>query len=247
MNTREKLLAFAAWFLCMHWFLSSCPECKKETYKPVTGFKIMSLPDFDTSSKPLIIGAGRGSTGTKFIAKTVSEITGKCVTHWTSSHKCSQEQKSKWHTLFHKMNHLPRYGFNVFDFKSLEEFDAVFDVPIPNLFPYIFRTFPNAKVILTVRDANEWVAKRGRRWAFWRVPPPFLLENNRESIQHFLDHKQDNSMFNLSHSSWVSAEVLFAAYNGMVRSMVPSNQLLVLNVFEETDEDIKKKITDFLI
>ena len=48
-----------------------------------------------------------------------------------------------------------------FDFCRFAHVDAIADVPIPQLFPLIYGAYgPGTKVILTMRNASEWVQRR---------------------------------------------------------------------------------------
>ena len=47
-----------------------------------------------------------------------------------------------------------------FDFRLYDGVGGVADTPIPQYFPYIYRQYPRAKVILTERDPTAWVTSR---------------------------------------------------------------------------------------
>jgi len=49
---------------------------------------------------------------------------------------------------------------NTLPFRKLEAVDAVFDSPFPEYSYDLIRAFPNARVVLTVREPSEWVEKR---------------------------------------------------------------------------------------
>ena len=47
-------------------------------------------------------------------------------------------------------------------FRIFDGLDAVFDSPVPNFFPYLWRAYPTARVILTQREPAAWYRSRSK-------------------------------------------------------------------------------------
>merc|ERR1712083_1062546 len=56
---------------------------------------------------------------------------------------------------------LEKSNYDKFDFCQFGFLDAVADVPVPELFPFIYGAHgPETKVILTLRNASDWARRR---------------------------------------------------------------------------------------
>ena len=126
--------------------------------------------------KPLIIGAGEGTTGTHTVAKLISNTRSpaRTVAHWQAVYgNRSSEASQAYVGLRKRLMALTPPERAHFDYDVFDAYDGVTDVPIPQLFPYIYRTYPQARVILSVRNASEWVDSRVRHHP--TSPRPFAL------------------------------------------------------------------------
>ncbi|KAJ8606383.1 hypothetical protein CTAYLR_009311 [Chrysophaeum taylorii] len=88
-----------------------------------------------TSSHPLIVCPGAGATATKSLAKALRDLEYANVDH----NKLTQRV-------------LELASETAVDARAFEAFDAVLDTPIPGYWQELLATFPNAKIVLTVRD-----------------------------------------------------------------------------------------------
>lgn len=342
------------------------------------------------SEHPLVIGAGLGTTGTKFLSYLLAEITKGNVTHFDDLlgvdlasmrgarrpgrcvyEKCTRSTKRGQATIsqvkfasfaapvpkritrrdfpppelaaacgtLESLWDLRRENVADFDFTPLRDLTGVFDAPIPNLFPFIYRAFPNAKVILTVRNSTDWVVRRWTRWFHKHDPLPFAEAVTGHDFADFVGHmtkafypiwrgSAQTSAKSLSvrvkpgvrrqgelhhanavgnepetthpgrpfsgaalvdaltsrcvaaHDSTLGSnssaedmrpderkqmaqrvkkrceaglpkgllalESLFIAHNAMVRSLVPPDKLLIVNVFREPQNQVARRIAEFL-
>merc|ERR1711924_178723 len=74
-----------------------------------------------------------------------------------------KKQHKRWKKIKDTLGAMRRKSYPYIDWCSMfQPFDAIGDVPIPQLFPYIYMAHRKAgvKVILTVRNATEWPARR---------------------------------------------------------------------------------------
>ena len=109
----------------------------------------------------LIIVAGEGKTGTDSIARTLASF-GMCVGHWNKAYNCT---KGKAHQWFRAQNHImdakPEVYGSIDYHRLLNGIDAVADVPIPTVFPFLYDALKTRSfVILSTRPSNEWAQRR---------------------------------------------------------------------------------------
>jgi len=198
--------------------------------------------NYSTSPKPLIIGAGAGTTGTQTVAYAVS-LLGLKVIHF-------REMWNPWGrrnlTFGDKSDADPGIGMQFYrlwgveedvnatsclekgrrlEFKRFEDVDAVFDSPFPAYTYDLIRAYPNSRIILTVRDPSTWVVKR-------RTHHP-----NPDA--HYL-RSCGAKLANLSESA--GAE-LFRATNDWVQCVSRVDRIVKINVFRPyRDQDLWDKL-----
>jgi len=192
-------------------------------------FKVAKVSD-----KPLLIGAGVGTTATRSLA-TALQYLGQNVSHCANgcnvpavqmflapeSHRKHQFFQPEQMTESSKEECLRSLG--EFDYTSVPEgFDAILDTPVAETFLYLWRSFPNARVVLTERDnVHAWLSSRmkhHRRHAFAPMQNPCgeFLENPAPAMS-FTDKQ---------------LETLFHMHGDLVRCLVPARQLLEINMFK---------------
>jgi hypothetical protein len=206
--------------------------------------------------KPLIIGAGEGTTGTHTVAKLISNTRSpaRTVAHWElvydnstqrlASYKVrkSSEASQAYVGLRKRLLALTPSERAHFDYDVFDAYDGVADSPIPQLFPYIYRTYPQARVILSVRNASEWVDSRVRHHP--TSPRPFAIFDASVEIIMNRKNKDRTSRNSLNPSD---SALAFAMHNMLVRCLVPPHKLLVVDVFNTPDAVLREQIRAFLM
>ena len=195
--------------------------------------------------KPLIIGAGEGTTGTHTVARLISRTASpaRTVAHWEVVYgNRSSEASQAYVGLRKRLMALTPPERAHFDYDVFDAYDGVTDEPIPQLFPYIYRTYPQARVILSVRNASEWVDSRVRHHP--ASPRPFALFD--ASMEIIVNRKKKNRTSRPSLNPSDSA-LAFAMQNMLVRCLVPSHKLLVVDVFNTPDAVLREQIRAFLM
>jgi hypothetical protein len=125
--------------------------------------------------KPLYLLAGQGKTGTSSLAHALTML-GLTTAHFACAKRCNgtlwcgadgvvkDTPLSKDYLLKRKqLEELPKNGFNATTgFCFDDRYDAVADTPMAELAPYIYQMHRpgDVKVVLTVKDPVEWLAKR---------------------------------------------------------------------------------------
>mmetsp|Transcript_32700 Transcript_32700/g.106300 ORF Transcript_32700/g.106300 Transcript_32700/m.106300 type:complete len:244 (-) Transcript_32700:136-867(-) len=195
--------------------------------------------------KPLIIGAGEGTTGTHTVAKLISDTArpARTVAHWELVYgNRSREASQAYVGLRKRLLALTPPERAHFDYDVFDAYDGVADSPIPELFPYIYRTYPQARVILSVRNASEWVDSRVRHHP--TSPRPFaLFDASMEIIKN--RKKKDRTSRNSLNPS--DSALAFAMHNMLVRCLVPPHKLLVVDVFNTPGAVLREQIRAFLM
>lgn len=195
--------------------------------------------------KPLIIGAGEGTTGTHTVAKLISDTArpARTVAHWELVYgNRSREASQAYVGLRKRLLALTPPERAHFDYDVFDAYDGVADSPIPELFPYIYRTYPQARVILSVRNASEWVDSRVRHHP--TSPRPFALFDASMEIIKNRKKKDRTSRPDLNPSD---SALAFAMHNMLVRCLVPPHKLLVVDVFNTPDAVLREQIRAFLM
>ena len=124
-----------------------------------------------TSDAPLVIGAGLGTTATRSFARALSTL-GLRTWHWSTlfnclgKSECGAEEMRESRALANELTALEHLSYasalRHFDFRAFGRFEAVLDDPVPQYVAPLLATFPNARVILTQREALAWAASRLR-------------------------------------------------------------------------------------
>ena len=181
----------------------------------------------------LIIVAGEGKTGTDNISKTLASF-GMCVGHWNKAYNCT---KGKAHQWFRAQNHImdakPEVYGSIDYHRLLNGIDAVADVPIPTVFPFLYDALKTRSfVILSTRPSNEW-AQRRYDWGIHLAtnggffdPIPLQYPRNYSLRERYKLHV---STFNDTPIS--TGAHAYAAYNAYVRNTVPHDRLLEIDMF----------------
>lgn len=116
----------------------------------------------------------------------------------------------------------------IFAFANHTHLSAMIDTPSAELFWDLYHMFPNAKVILTIRDVEQWALQRVAKHSRTLMPSsqPFGLQ-----LTKFSPHQRAYQL--LLHYATIAC-------------LVPSDRLLLLNYFSESEADIERRIVEFL-
>ena len=121
-------------------------------------------------ARPFVIGAGFGRTGTMSMKKALRQLLGAPIYHfdellWRPDHVAA------WHALLHDDAPI--------DWRWLyADYSATLDYPFNLYWREMLAAFPDAKVLLTVREPERWHASiatmlrllRTLEWALWPLP-----------------------------------------------------------------------------
>jgi len=169
-----------------------------------------------------VIGAGLPRTGTMSTQAALNLLGYNCY-HMQNVMK-SKEHIKMWNDLISEKKPM--------DWKRLfSKYQATVDAPACFFFDELLREFPDAKVVLTVRDPDRWynsfslllkIASRFRKVSCF-IP---MLKNFMNMAYRMLDEYMPLSEIENDHVKYVEG------HNNKVKSLVPSDKLLIFRVQE---------------
>ncbi|CAH8620768.1 unnamed protein product [Schistosoma rodhaini] len=192
----------------------------------------------ETSTSLLVIGAGLPRTGTKSLKEALEIIYSKPCYHMVEIVTKKHCDIGKWQTLFTEALNMTTDETMIHRGLSeiLDGYVAVTDVPACAFYRELMSIYPNAKVILTVRDKNSWLSS---------VRHSVLPKSNDSYSQRLDKAKQALHLGNEINKMIMDSlryafqednldidndEVLlecYEKYNKMVQETVPSERLLI--------------------
>ena len=221
---------------------------------------IRTVPD------PLIIAAGEGTTATRSLAEALGELgiwsahNGRLFsppgTKKAVHSKVQLELQELIQPLYTKK---PEENAD-YDFAGLagHRWGAIMDTPVPIYLPWLLKAFPQAKVILTVRDPMAWAKSRLDNHEFSPAPLHGLYHGVGYEPKKFAtvtvrQHETEASIRAGSAGAPATAGKIqqvataFAMYNTYVACAVrPPQSFLLLNIFESCSEQLWSQISTFL-
>jgi len=197
-----------------------------------------------TSARSLIIGAGEGSAGSRSLIQWIANATFRPTTvgHWLRTYPPQSTAGPAYRRAVRAIAALRPQDHASFDYTVFDHATAVgaiLDTPVPQFFPYIFQSYPNARVILAVRNASDWVRRRREVHKVRAVRPfavldkPLLTAAGRWNPSRLRPDA-------------IGDVLAYEAHNLLVRCLVPPAQLLEINLFEEADDAVRERITRFI-
>ena len=173
-----------------------------------------------------VICAGLGKTGTTSLAKAL-QVLGYNVYDFQEHYEFHRQQ---WLESFETGRHP--------NFKEIYEgVDAVTDVPPAFWFEEILADFPEAKVILTVRDSEEaWLKswkehlQLGSKMIPFYARPLFYILPSLKKTTHFFDTLHQAIYGSANPEATALYRVKYRQHNERVQSVIPAEKLLVFNV-----------------
>jgi Sulfotransferase domain len=171
-----------------------------------------------------VIGAGFGRTGTMSMKFALEQL-GYNQTHHMISVMHDEQQRQYWHDI--AMGKQPDWDA-VFD-----GFEASVDFPSCSYYQDLLAHYPDARVVLTVRDPDRWyrsasdtiyaIGKATPRWARKFIPS---IRQNAQMVNGTVW----NRVFQDRFEDEAYAKQVFRDYIEQVKSHVPADRLLVFEV-----------------
>nr|CAX77479.1 hypothetical protein [Schistosoma japonicum] len=114
----------------------------------------------DNSTSLLVIGAGLPRTGTTSMKRALEILLGKPCYHMMDIMLRKHEDIGKWLQLIDEVNKTSRNEVIIHDILSeiLTGYASVTDIPTCGFYRELMNVYPNAKVILTIRDKTDWLS-----------------------------------------------------------------------------------------
>jgi hypothetical protein len=194
--------------------------------------------------------AGDGKTGTSTYAWAAREL-GLATGHWDEFlcpdsmgiAECTRREHA-WTSFRRAIWALKPSELATFDYcGALKDLDAVADVPIPQLMPFLYAAHEDARVVLTVRKSEEWYPRRVQWKGGTDMAPFFWISGasisdtyaGRGSVGHNVQ------VMGIKAASWS-----YFAELALVVCLVPPDRLIITNVFSDhrTDAELVRRQID---
>lgn len=199
----------------------------------------------ETSPHPLLIGVSPGTTGTMSLYRALIMLNISTV-HYTRLYNATTGAEATSYDLdppggpvplirplFRDSHPAPPVDLlkaRTMDLRFLAATDALLDTPAMELTFDLLATFPDARVVLTVRDPLSWARTRRARHPTDRVP---LFESLGFDV----------TMAQLSEEQAATA---FALWHRVAAASVAPERLLVLDLFQMDAAELWGKLTRFV-
>ena len=160
-----------------------------------------------------VIGAGLGRTGTSSLQIALEHLLSKPCYHMRVLLE-NPEDTPTWHNA--------AFGKMPFWNEFLADYGAAVDWPASAFWPELMAAFPQALVILSVREAEAWCESASRTI--------YAPHEPKSALWHEMIAQIDKTRFPIQeiiHSDRDAACELFNAWNERVKSHVPPKRLLV--------------------
>ena len=219
-----------------------------------------------TSTEPLIIAAGEGTTATRSLGDALGQLgiwsahNGRIISPPdTPAAEAARVQLQLQH-LIRDLYLKPPAENAGFDFAGLagHRWGAIMDTPVPIYLPWLLKAFPQAKIILTLRNPLQWAKSRYVNHEYSPAPLHGLYHGVGYEPKKFANvtvrQHQTVSSVRMSGGAETPTDgqlhqiaTAFAMYNTFVACAVRSPQtLLLLDIFTGCSEELWTKITTFL-
>ena len=173
-----------------------------------------------------VIGAGFGRTGTASMKAALEQL-GYLKTHHMFEVMGDARQMDLWHGI--ATGRAPDWD------AVYADFPAAVDFPTASYWRELAAHYPDAKVILTVRDEDKWwksarstiiaIGRASPQWARRLIPP---IRKNTEMVNGTVwDRMFDGRQFEEAH-----AKMVYREHNAAVAAELPADRLLVFEVKE---------------
>ncbi|CAH8581206.1 unnamed protein product [Heterobilharzia americana] len=199
---------------------------------------IITTREMSTVNESLIvIGAGLPRTGTMSTKKALEILLSQPCYHMSEIVMQKHCDISKWQKLIDDAQQIPNEPL---DQKLLNEifdgYTSVTDAPACGFYKYLMNLYPNSKVILTIRDKNDWLSSiRQTVLPKTNTPDYMLFEEAKQTIglgPSFTKMVDDSMRFtfqkpNMDLDNDEELLACFDEHNKRVMETVPEDRLLV--------------------
>lgn len=170
-----------------------------------------------------VIGAGYGRTGTLSMRSALAQVLGGRCYHMETIVR-SDAQLGYWFEWSKTPDQEPDWD------RILDGFVAGVDAPLCFFWESLIERYPNAKVVLTVRDPERWY-RSFRALIMTNIKSSWmgLFSTRNRHLGKFARVMGRRFFPSLEHDAAIAA---FERHNARVREVVPADRLLVMDVKE---------------
>ena len=145
----------------------------------------------------------------------------------------------QWNHVLRKINDMPPTRWRTFNFSShFSNHDYVSDTPMSSVAPYLLAHFPNARVLLSTRNATQWVTSRTRAHPtgqFTRLVP--------RPLRWWSDDKKNDAT---DPAQQEFAALAYVAQNALVACLAPPERFVEVPLDRLCDAGLQRRIAALL-
>jgi hypothetical protein len=170
-----------------------------------------------------IIGAGLGRTGTRSLHDALTIL----------GYRCLHFDETRLNDVLIGADRMP-------NFRRYDDVDAVIDLPASWFYRELLEAYPDSKVILTVRDLDDWWRSILAHFSYYQVAEESRMKHrigrllNIPGLMEDEYHQFRRRLRNLVYGSPTPKEFLykkrFVDHNRLVIATVPAERLLVIDI-----------------
>jgi len=182
----------------------------------------------------IVVGAGYGRTGTSSLRDALEKLLGGKCYHMRDVFQ-HPEHVQFWERTMTK--HGGAKGVSDSEWKEFfGDYVACCDLPVSTFYEHLARIYPEAKIILTTRDADSWYRSCMDTIApEFDTPFPKNLLFWLSGMSNFAGMCTDLTIQDFGTCDWSDAELMkkqFVARNERVKATIPADRLLVFEAKE---------------
>lgn len=185
----------------------------------------------DRHHELLVIGAGHMRTGTNSLKLALEKLYGQKCYHMIEIIDNHSDHIGKWINILDE-DHMDK---EICD-KLFQGYCCTVDYPSSLFYRDLMNIYPNAKVILTTRDAKSWIESvKNTTLKAMSLENIFLRFYLWVSAKSRFPEFKEKMFLRIFHSTLPSDKILqesFESFNEEVRQTVPKERLLELNIKE---------------
>ncbi|THD26456.1 Cell wall integrity and stress response component 1 [Fasciola hepatica] len=192
----------------------------------------------DGTATLLVIGAGLGRTGTKSLKDALELLYQKPCYHMTELVHKHPDHVELWLRLFEQLKQDPESELSGQVLKKIfQGYSLTTDYPACSIYKQLMRIYPEAKIVLTVRDPSRWIESvretiwpresRLKKYVFDQVIKIVLPAKFSQMATNAVQYSMGPNVDLNNDEQMIQG---FIRWNQEVKQVVPNDRLLIFDV-----------------
>jgi hypothetical protein len=164
--------------------------------------------------------------------------------------------QKQWRQAFNKLYMLDPAEVDSFNFDLFPpDIHGISDTPVADYFPFLLKAYPNAKIILTHRNASQWASSRAMHHAGETIPSYFHPMSVHDMVEKFVVGSQRGVPIPREHAGLLmtpnephrlASMLSFSIQMTVIRCLVNPSRLFEINFFDKSPELHEQKVRRFM-